>query len=673
MKKIFKISLMMLMATAGLTMSAATKQNVLTLKETLSDNDIVFPYSFMTDTHAMMNNWYLQNYAVLDKDVEKRSSGEVSEEEYIRRLKAIPTTIELPYNQVVRAHIDRYTKKGRTLVEQMLGMSLYYMPIFEEALEREQLPQELKYIPIIESAMNPEATSPAGAAGLWQFMTATGKSLGLEVNTLVDERRDPYLSSDRAAKFFKQLYEVYGDWSLAIAAYNCGPGNVNKAIVRSGNDHADFWAIYNYLPKETRGYVPAFIAATYVMNYYDRHNISPAKARKPLITDTVTVNRRVHFNQIASVLNIPIEELRVLNPQYRRDIIPGDVHPYRLILPSQQVYSYIMAEDKITRYQQEEYGRRGRVEPGTGDYEINEDDNFYPEATPGDLQPTIDASQAFASTGSSRTSTSADNNRVAPASASVPARSSASSSSASTGNISAGFHKVQRGETLASIAENYGMDPSDLMSLNGLTSSQVRTNQILKVQKHVAAGTTTTNINRGNDYTAEAASGITSARPGDYDSTIKNVPASSSRTATASTPVPERPRQNSANTAQQTVPERPRQAATTASTGNSTVTPASTGKKTGTTTAAATTKSSKNSKNNKNSKTKNTKAAAPKTTTVTVKDGDNLTTIAKKNGTTVEQLKKDNNIKGDMIRSGQTLKVNKPAATTTGKGKKGKK
>ena len=301
-------------------------------------------------------------------------------------------------------------------------------------------------------------------------------------------------------------------------------------------------------------------------------------------------------------------------------------------------------------------------------------DAWNPEATPGDAQPTIDASQAFASTGSSRTNTSADNNRVAPASAPVPARNSASSSSASTtpastGNISAGFHKVQRGETLASIAENYGMDPSDLMSLNGLTSSQVRTNQILKVQKHVAAGTTTTNINRGNDYTAEAASGITSARPGDYDSTIKNVPASSSRTATASTPVPERPRQSSANTAQQTVPERPRQAATTASTGNSTVTPASTGKKTGTTTAAATTKSSKN---NKNSKTKNTKAAAPKTTTVTVKDGDNLTTIAKKNGTTVEQLKKDNNIKGDMIRSGQTLKVNKPAATT-GKGKKGKK
>ena len=642
MKKILKLTLLLLLSAVSIAGTAASKQNVLTLKETLTDNDIVFPYSFMTDTHAMMNNWYLQNYAVLDKDVDKRSMGVVTEEEYIRRLKAIPTTVELPYNQVVRAHIDRYVK-SRALVEQMLGMSLYYMPIFEEALEREGLPLELKYIPIIESAMNPEATSPVGAAGLWQFMPATGKSLGLELNTLVDERRDPYLSSDRAAKFFKQLYEVYGDWSLCIAAYNCGPGNVNKAIVRSGNDNADFWTIYNYLPKETRGYVPAFIAATYIMNYYKQHNISPAKARKPLITDTITINRRVHFNQIASVLNIPIEELRVLNPQYRRDIIPGDVHPYRLILPSQQVYSYIMAEDRIARYQQEEYGRRGRVEPGTGDYEITEDDVF-PEATLGDSQPTTEL--VAASTPTTHASTAA--------SATIPPRPGSTGGGSSPS--ATGFHKVQRGETLATIAENYGMTSDDLMALNGLTSSQVRANQILKVEKHGSGGGS---VNATGRTSGSGDVAMTSSRPSDYDSSVKTPPARNTM-ASSSTPVPER-RQQPATSSRQAVPERPAQ--TQAAQPQQQV-PASSARATASnsrhSSAAAT--SSRNSKQNKNNTRQNKKNAAPQSTNVTVKSGDNLETIARKNGTTVEQLKKDNNLKGDVIRPGQNLKVNKPGA-----------
>ena len=190
------------------------------------------------------------------------------------------------------------------------------MPIFEEALEREGLPLELKYLPIIESALRPDATSRVGAAGLWQFMVKTGKSMGLEVNSLVDERRDPIKSSAMAAHYLNDLYSIYHDWALAIASYNCGPGNVSKAIRRSGGK-TDYWEIYPYLPRETRGYVPAFIAVNYVMNYYGDHNICPVLTRRPLLTDTVQVTRRVHLQQISDVLQIPIEEIRSLNPQYR--------------------------------------------------------------------------------------------------------------------------------------------------------------------------------------------------------------------------------------------------------------------------------------------------------------------------------------------------------------------
>lgn len=452
------LAIILITATAASTAVAKpAKKSILSLKESITDNNITYPASFETNTQKMMQNWYLQNYAVIDTLVEKRDINDVSDDEYVRRLKAIPSAIELPYNQIVHSYILRYIKDDRTLVSQMLGMSPYYMPIFEQALEREGLPLELKYIPVIESALDPNAVSSAGAGGLWQLMVQTAKDLGLEVNTLVDERRDPYRSSAKAAAYFKQLYGIYGDWSLAIAAYNCGPGNVNKAIRRAKGrdvqDKTDFWEIYNYLPRETRGYVPAFIAANYVMTHYQKHNINPSLAKKPLLIDTVQVHHRVNFNQISQVLNIPLDEIRILNPQYRHDVIPGDTHAYTLALPSQQIYSFILVEDSIAGYRPDLYAQREVVQPGQ---------------SPADHATGVAYDVSNTST-------------ISAQPASTPANSGTEGETT--------YHKVRRGETLKSIAADWGMTTDQLMALNGLKRSKVRRGQVLKVRRGAAQQT----------------------------------------------------------------------------------------------------------------------------------------------------------------------------------------
>ncbi len=281
---------------------------------------------------------------------------------YVDRLGRLPNVIEMPYNEVVREYIDKYMGKLRNTVSYMLGASNFYIPIFEEALEAYGLPLELKYLPVVESSLNPKAVSPAGAAGLWQFMITTGKQYGLEVNSLVDERRDPVKSSYAAAQYLRDLYKIFGDWSLAIAGYNCGPENVNKAITRSGGN-ADFWKIYPYLPRETQGYVPAFIAANYAMNYYCEHNICPLRTTLPARTDTVVVNKDLHLMQIAEVCGADIEELRTLNPQYRKDIVNGKAQPSVIRLPSGLTYTFLANEDSICNYRVDELlPRRALVE-----------------------------------------------------------------------------------------------------------------------------------------------------------------------------------------------------------------------------------------------------------------------------------------------------------------------
>lgn len=472
MKK-YRIKSLIVVALVALSAVAAPHKSILSLKESITDDNIQFPYSFETNTQELMKNWYLQNYAVLDKDVENKDPGDVSDATYISRLKTIPSGIELPFNQVVKSYIERYTHRERTLVAEMLGMSPYYMPIFEQALEKRGMPLELKYIPVIESALDPNAVSPVGASGLWQFMLETARNQGLEVNSLVDERRDPYRSSDAAADYFKKLYDIYGDWSLAIAAYNCGPGNVNKALLRAGDGSAkpDFWEIYNYLPRETRGYVPAFIAATYVMHYYKEHNISPSLATKPLLIDTVKVNQRLNFAQISKVLNIPIDEIRILNPQYRHDVIPGDARPYTLALPSQQVYSFILVEDSINSYRPDLYATRDVREPGTPNDAPTA--NNYGYSAPTMQAPAQPATQATAAQPATQA--------VAAQPAATPATDAAATK----------YYKVKRGEDIESVASSFGISVDQLMTLNSLTRRHVSRGQVLKVpdvdQKAAAA------------------------------------------------------------------------------------------------------------------------------------------------------------------------------------------
>ena len=325
-----------------------------------NEDVIEFPEAMTYDLDSLLNLYMSKTYLSGDNDCEmKNENPTYPREVFVERLSKIPSVMELTYNDVVQKFIDRYSGRLRYSVSYMLGAANFYIPIFEEALEAYQLPLELKYLPIIESALNPKAVSRAGATGLWQFMIGTGKQYGLEVNSLVDERRDPVKSSYAAAHYLKALYKIFGDWNLVIAAYNCGPENINKAIHRANaktpeNPNKDYWYIYPYLPAETRGYVPAFIAANYIMTYYCDHNICPMTTRLPAQTDTVIVNRNVHLEQIAAVLGLDIDMLRSLNPEYRRDVVPGQTKASAIRLPLADTGRFIDNQDSIFAYHADE-------------------------------------------------------------------------------------------------------------------------------------------------------------------------------------------------------------------------------------------------------------------------------------------------------------------------------
>lgn len=320
------------------------------------------PYLNLTLTPAVMDSlvatWnesqnalaferFFTDYIALDSL--STSSASLPDSVYESRLRALASPIQLPYNPIVKSYINRYTDTRYGTINRIMSLAHYYFPIVEEELLRAGLPVELRAMPIIESALAPTAVSPRGAVGLWQFMPYTGKSYGLEVNSLVDERRDALLSTRAACKYLRDLYNIYNDWTLAIAAYNCGPGNVNKALARAGADCKTFWDIYYFLPPETRGYVPAFIGASYAFAYHRKHDVEYEPSPLPLATDTITVRRIMHLEQISSTIDVPLEMLRKLNPQYKLDIIPATNKTYALTLPTQFVSQYIEREEEIFR------------------------------------------------------------------------------------------------------------------------------------------------------------------------------------------------------------------------------------------------------------------------------------------------------------------------------------
>ncbi len=313
---------------------------------------------FAEKMDSLVNTWYVKNAFEIDSaevDISGFYPTNVPDSVYIARLREIEEVVDLSYNKVVRNFIKLYTEKRRDQVEMMLGLAEYYFPKFEQILDKYEMPLDLKYLPVIESALNPTARSWVGATGLWQFMFGTARQMDLEITSFVDERRDPVASTDAAVRYFRYLYNRYGNWHLAIAAYNCGPGNVNRAIRRAGGTK-NYWAIYYRLPRETRGYVPAFIAAAYVMNYHKEHNLYPRLPDFDLRTDTIMVNDYLHFDQLEATLNIEKEQLRSLNPMYRRDVIPAKKDkPYPVILPEKKTMEFIDKDTLVFAYEREKY------------------------------------------------------------------------------------------------------------------------------------------------------------------------------------------------------------------------------------------------------------------------------------------------------------------------------
>lgn len=412
--------------------------------------EIEIPTGLEDNLDSLLHLYNAKTYLMPDTSCNYQNVNPVFDKEvYIDRLKRLPTIIEMPYNEVVQKFIDRYSGRLRRSVSYMLGASNFYMPIFEQALEAYNLPLELKYLPIIESALNPKAISKVGATGLWQFMIGTGKRYGLDVNTLVDERRDPIKASYAAAHYLSDLYRIFDDWNLVIAAYNCGPDKVNKAIHRA-KGNADYWNIYPYLPKETRGYVPAFIAANYIMNYYCDHNICPMVTEIPTKTDTIMVNKDVHFEQISQILNITTEHLRDLNPQYRHDIINGLNKPMSIRLPATLVGTFIDKEDSIYNFKPNELLLKRET------VDVNEE------------EPTVSHHRTTTSY-QSKKSTSRNKN----------ANRKGKKRGKQNGNKSV---TIKNGDTLSEIAERNHTTVKKLRKLNKISGNNIRAGKKLKVK-----------------------------------------------------------------------------------------------------------------------------------------------------------------------------------------------
>lgn len=468
----------------------------------IDKDDEIVPEGLSGNLNTLLHEWQLE-FSSADKNCRQGLNVVFHDSVYMNRLYNLPTVMEMSYNEVVRSYIDRYSDRNRNMVGYLATIGDYYFPMFEQALDKYGLPLELKYLPVIESALNPIAVSRVGATGLWQFMLKTGQSYGLEVNSLVDERRDPHKATDAAARYLLDLHKLYEDWNLVIAAYNCGPGNVNKAISRSGGKR-DYWEIYKYLPKETRGYVPAFIAATYIMNYYPSHNICAVESNNDMIAmDTIHVNKQLHFKQISDVLSIPMEKLRRMNPQYKMDIIPGGVQSYVLVLPTNKVLAFIEQQDTITNYNRDTFftHRLNTDQYINGSYSSNVSSggtqNVYYKVKKGDNLVKI-AQRNHTTVAQLKKWNNLKSNMISAGKSlivqkkvvpvddetikdeAILADNASTKVSGETKNI---YYKIKKGDSLSEIADRFGTSVNQLKAWNNLKSNRIDMGKSLIVKK----------------------------------------------------------------------------------------------------------------------------------------------------------------------------------------------
>lgn len=467
-------TLLLALAASFITATAQTDEITVHNDQNGRDEVIDLPEGMSVSCDSLINEWMAKKYLYPDTTCANPDYNPTfTTEEYQERLRRLPVVMEMPYNSVVQKFIDQYSGRLRRTVSYALGAGNFYIPIFEEALDYYGLPLELKYLPVIESALEPKAKSSAGAVGLWQFMLATGKRYDLKVNSLIDERQDPYKSSWAAARYLRDLYKIYRDWNLVIAAYNCGPTNVNKAIHRA-NGVRDYWTIYPYLPSETRGYVPAFIAANYIMNYYCEHNICPMKTKIPITTDTVTIMRDLHMQQVAELCNIDVEAIQALNPQYRTQLIPGSSGPMTLRLPTETLNTFIDLKDSVYNYRVDELlTRRSCVEV----------DDRLDNRSVASKRRAARQQSASESSSSSRSSASKSSSRKSSRSSSSKSSSRSSRSSRkSKKEKSSASATVRKGDTLIEIAHRNGTTVEKLKKKNKIKGNMIKPGQKLKVK-----------------------------------------------------------------------------------------------------------------------------------------------------------------------------------------------
>lgn len=411
---------------AGFTMNA--QELIFSADSCTHENDAkTFQRILTSNMDNMLDLWYVKrelmnSQSVLCRLQDDSTAYEANDSLMVDRLSKISSVIPLAYNENVKRWIELYVDKRKRSSSAMLGLAQYYFPWMQEIFDRYDVPEELVYLTIIESSLNPNAVSRAGATGIWQFMYTTGKMYGLEVNTFIDDRRDPYKATDAAARHLRDLYSIFGDWGLAIAAYNCGPSNVRKAIARSGGGKHDFWSICRYLPRETQNYFPAYIGALYLMKYHSQYGITPADIAISFSVDTVMVTRELHLEQVSEVLDIDIKEVMILNPQYKRGVIPAYAEPYPLRLKAPDIIRFLESRDSVHAYQYETFFAPLKI---------------YENMFTGRTDPNVKSQ-----------------------------------------NI---YHTVQKGETLSKIANRYHLSVYELKKMNRLASNTIKPKQRLLV------------------------------------------------------------------------------------------------------------------------------------------------------------------------------------------------